>query len=73
MNPDSNTYRHAGERSELVERVIHLERRLRVYEQAQRAGDVGDRNQLSWLIARVEELESIVARQNELISRRKTA
>lgn len=73
---DGNTWRHPKERAELVERLVASERANRLLEQELRhrvraeEAHLAGNPEVAALMARVRELEGIIARQNELLQRR---
>lgn len=76
---DSNTWRHPQERADLVERLIKAEKANRVIEDELRQRIRREERHLAGnpdqaaLLERIAELEGIVQRLNERISRRKSA
>lgn len=68
-SPSTDTWRHPGERAELVERVIKAEKRALIAETRARAATADDpRDEVTNLMVRIVELEDIVSRLNGTIA-----
>ena len=68
---EGSTWRHPGERAELVERVIKAEKLVRIAQSQARAAIPDEaRDEITRLAVRVVELEDIVARLNAKLAER---